>query len=82
MFGDNPDPSVMIVRVGRGRGFRTFCEWGSENCAERGGLRKGHGGKGILMGWVRVGVDCEERPREEREGKPDNSFRRPKTSDI
>ena len=68
MFGDDPDTTVMTPRVGSGQ----------LSDAREGGCG--------LMREVRldltVGSGLCRRSREEREGKPGNSFRRSKTSDV
>ena len=68
MFGDDPNQTVMTVRVGFGGVFGRACE------ESRGLTRE------VRLG-LAVGSGRCRRSREEREGKPDNSFRRPKTSD-
>ena len=68
MFGDDPDTTVATVRDGPGTAFGRACEEG------RGLTRE------VRLD-LAVGSGLCRRSREEREGKPDNSFRRPKTSD-
>ena len=69
MFGDDLDTTVMTDRVESGTAFGRARE-------------EGHG----LTREVRLGLAvCSglcRRSREKREGKPGNSFRRPKTSDV
>ena len=69
MFGDDPDPTVTTARVGSGTAFGRAREEG------RGLTRE------VRLG-LAVGSGLCRRSREEREGKPGNSFRRPKTSDV
>ena len=69
MFGDDPDPTVTTARVGSGTAFGRAHEEGRGLTREvRLDLTVGSG----LCRWS----------REEKEGKPGNSFRRPKTSDV
>ena len=68
MFGDDPDLTVTTVRVRSGTAFGRALEGFDALCKE--GFRGFTVGSG-LCGWS----------REEREGKPGNSFRRLKTSD-
>ena len=68
MFGDDPDTTVATVRVG----FRTT--FGRAREEGRGLTRE------VRLD-LAVGSGLCRRSREEREGKPGNSFRRPKTSD-
>ena len=69
MFGDDPDPTVTTVRVGFGTTFGRAREEG------RGLTRE------VRLG-LAVGSGLCRRSREEKEGTPDNNFRRPKTSDV
>ena len=69
MFGDDPNPTVTTVRVGSETTFGRAREEG------RGLTRE------VRLG-LAVGSGLCRRSREEREGKPGNSFRRLKTSDI
>ena len=68
MFGDDPNPTVMTARVRSGTAFGHAREEG------RGLTRE------IRLGMAASNGLCR-RSREEREGKPINRFRRPKTSD-
>ena len=68
MFGDDPNPTVTTARVGSGTAFGHAREEG------RGLMRE------VRLG-LAVGSGLCRRSREEREGKPGNSFRRPKMSD-
>ena len=69
MFGDDLDPSVTTARVGSRTAFGRAREEG------RGLMRE------VRLDLV-VGSGLCRRSREEREGKPGNSFQRPKTSDV
>ena len=68
MFGDDPDTTVAIVRVGFGTTFGCTCEEGRELTRE------------VRLGLA----DCEERVglREEGRDAARHGFRRPKTSDV
>ena len=68
MFGDDLDTTVTTARVESGTTFGRACEEGH-------GLRRE-----VRLGLV-VGSGLCRRSREERKGKPSNSFWRPKTSD-
>ena len=68
MFGDDPDPTVTTVRVGFGTTFGHALKGFDAQCKE--------GFRGLT-----VGSRLCRWSREEREGKPGNRFRRPKTSD-
>ena len=68
MFGDDPNPTVTTARVGFGTAFGRAREEG------RGLTRE------VRLG-LAVGSGLCRRSREEREGNPGNSFRRPKTTD-
>ena len=69
MLGDDPDPTVMTARVGSGTAFGRAREEG------RGLTREVRLDMAVGSGLCR----CS---REEREGKPGNSFQRLKTSDV
>ena len=69
MLGDDPDPTVTKVRVRSGTAI------GRAREEVRGLTRE------LRLGLV-VGSGLCRRSREEREGKPGNRFRRPKTSDV
>ena len=69
MFGDDPDPTVTTARVGSRTAFGCACE-------------EGHGLTREVRLGLAVGSGLCRRSREEREGKPGNSFRRPKMSDV
>ena len=69
MFGVDPDPMVTTAQVGFGTTSRHARE---EGCALTREVRLS----------LEVGSGLCRRSREEREGKPDNSFRRAKTSDV
>ena len=68
MFGDDPNRMVTTVQVGFGGVFGHVREESRELTRE------------VRLG-LEVGSGLCRRSREEREGKPDNSFRRLKTSD-
>ena len=68
MLGDDPGPTVMTARVGSGTAF---------GCARE----EGRGLTREVRLDLAVGIGLCKRSREEREGKPSNNFRRPKTSD-
>ena len=73
MFGDDPDPTVTTVRVGSGTAFGRACEEG------RGLTRE------VRLGLTVSGSGLCRKPRVERREerkRPDNCFRRPKTSDV
>ena len=69
MFGNDLNPTVTTARVGSGTASGHAREEG------RGLTRE------VRLG-LAVGSGLCRRSREEREGKPDNSFRRAKTSDV
>ena len=83
MFGDDPDPTVTIARVGFGtisdahvRGSMHYAEGVSDRAVASDNSGSEEGKEDGLGGLWR---DCE---REKRERGPGICFRRPKTSDV